>query len=106
MFLGEAHQTGYQKDMHKALKVGLLAGLIAPTLLASLIEPALAKKAPAVRKESPIFYRSWHVRAWSAAFLSASETPLTEIGYPFGPRPAVADGGVGLGRLSRAHKKK
>jgi hypothetical protein len=41
MFLGEAHQTGYQKDMHKALKVGLLAGLIAPTLLASLIEPAL-----------------------------------------------------------------
>jgi hypothetical protein len=47
-----------KKDMHKALKVGLLAGLIAPTLLASLIEPADAKKASVVRKEPPIFSRS------------------------------------------------
>ena len=44
--------------MNKPFKIGLVAGLISAAVLATLSERALAKKAPAVRKQPPIFYRS------------------------------------------------
>jgi hypothetical protein len=75
--------------MHKAFKVGLVAGLIAPTLLASLIEPALAKKAPVVRKEPPIFYRSWNddVRCVERSFSISVGNPAYRNRLSIWPAP-------------------
>ena len=39
-------------------RIGLVAGLVAAAMFATSSEPALAKKAPVVHKQSPIFYQS------------------------------------------------
>ena len=42
--------------MNKLVEIVLVAGLVAAAV--ATIEPALAQKAPAVRKQPPILYRS------------------------------------------------
>jgi hypothetical protein len=88
--------------MFTAFKIGLVAALIAATVSAILSEPALAKKALAVRKQPPIFFGSSSsddVRCVLRSFSSALETPPTETACPFGPRLAVGE--VTAGRRLR-----
>jgi hypothetical protein len=51
-------EPAIKADMFTASKIGLVVALIAATVSAIASEPALAKKASLVRKQSPIFYSS------------------------------------------------
>jgi hypothetical protein len=89
VFLATANQTSYQKDMHKAFKVVLVTGLIAAALFATLLEPALAKEAPIVRKEPQVFYRSWNddVRCVERSFSISVGNPAYRNRLSIWPAP-------------------
>jgi hypothetical protein len=71
--------------MNKPFEMGLMAGLIAATVLA-MLQPALAKKAPVIPRQPRIFYRlPDDLRCVERSFSISVGNPAYKTAYPFGP---------------------
>jgi hypothetical protein len=74
--------------MNQPFRIGLMAGLIAAAMLATLCEPALAKKASVVHKQPPIFYRSSdHMRCVERSFSFSVGNPAYKNRLATWPAP-------------------
>ena len=84
MFLASAARNGYAKGMNRPCKFGLVVGLIAA--FATVSDPALAKKDPAVGKPPPTFYRD-DVRCVERSFSISVGNPAYKNRMAYWPAP-------------------
>ena len=73
--------------MNKLFKSGLVTGLIAAAAFATLNESALAKKAPGVRKQAPVFWYGYDIRCVERSFSISVGNPAYRNRLAIWPAP-------------------